>query len=157
MANTRAMTHRGTTFPTVARDPFFGPFFERFFGTDPLRMELTPWTEDLSNRAWMPAVDIRETEEAYEVAAELPGMSKKDINITLEDNVLTLSGERRFEKEAEKENYHRIERAYGTFSRSFTLGSGVDSENVKAAFKDGVLTITVPKREESKPRKIAIN
>ena len=156
MANSRAMTRRGTTFPT-ARDPFFGPFFERFFGTDPLRMELTPWTEDLSNRTWMPAVDIRETEEAYEVAAELPGMSKKDINITLEDNVLTLSGERRFEKESEKDNYHRIERAYGSFSRSFTLGHGVDSEGVKAAFKDGVLTITVPKREESKPRKIAIN
>lgn len=149
------MTRRGSNAPTFNRDPF-STFFERFFN-EPFRTEMRPWTEDLSNRTWMPPVDIRETEDAFLVTAELAGLSKDDINITLEDSVLTLSGERRFEKEAEKDNYHRIERAYGSFSRSFTLGSGVMAEKVKAAFKDGVLTVTVPKREESKPRKIDIH
>lgn len=152
---TNAMTRRGSTIPGYNRDPFT-TLFDRFFTGEPFRAELRPWTEELSNRTWMPAVDIRETAEAFLVSAELPGLSRDDINITLEDSVLTLSGERRFEKEAEKDNYHRIERSYGSFSRSFTLGSGVEAEKVKASFKDGVLTVTVPKREESKPRKISI-
>jgi HSP20 family protein len=155
---TRAITHRGTTLPHFNRDPFFGPFLERVFGTEPFRTDLAlPWSEDLSNRTWKPAVDVKETDEAYVLNAELPGLEKKDIHITLEDNVLTLSGERRFEKETDKDNYHRIERAYGSFTRSFSLGGGVDAEKVQATFKDGVLTMTVPKTEETRPRQIEIH
>lgn len=155
---TRAITHRGSTLPHVNRDPFFGPFFDRFFGTDPFRAELTfPWRENLADRAWMPAVDVKETDEAFVLIAELPGLSKKDIHITLEDGVLTLAGERRFEKEENKDNYHRIERAYGSFNRSFSLGGGVEADKVQAAFKDGVLTVSVPKAAETRPRQIEIS
>jgi HSP20 family protein len=134
----------------TSRDPF-ARFFENFFGED-----LLP-SEDVSNRAWMPAVNIRETDSAFLVEAELPGLTKKDIEITLENNLLKLSGERRFEKDTKEENYHRVERQYGTFLRTFSLPSQVDSNAVKATFKEGVLTIEVPKAEEAKPRKIAIN
>ena len=131
------------------RDPFFR-LFDTFFNQD------LAGNEDVSNRAWMPPVDIQETEEGYRLIAELPGMTKDDIAITLENNVLRLSGERKFEKDAKKESYHRIERAYGNFQRSFSLPIQVDSEKVEAAFKDGVLTIAVPKAEQARPRKIAI-
>lgn len=134
----------------TGRDPF-ARLFESFFGED-----LLP-SEDVSNRAWMPAVNIRETDAAFLVEAELPGLTKKDIEITLENNLLKLSGERRFEKDTKEENYHRVERQYGTFLRTFSLPSQVDSNAVKATFKEGVLTIEVPKAEEAKPRKIAIN
>jgi len=134
----------------TTRDPF-ARLFENFFGED-----LLP-SEDVSNRAWMPAVNIRETDTAFLVEAELPGLTKKDIEITLENNLLKLSGERRFEKDTNEENYHRVERQYGQFLRTFSLPSQVDSNAVKATFKDGVLTIEVPKAEEAKPRKIAIN
>jgi HSP20 family protein len=133
------------------RDPF-ARFVDQFFGES-----LFPEEEDVSNRAWMPAVNIRETDGAFFVEAELPGLTKKDIDITLENNLLKLSGERRFEKDAKEENYHRVERSYGSFLRTFSLPSQVDPEAVKASFKDGILTIEVPKAEEAKPRKIAIN
>lgn len=113
--------------------------------------------EGLRTREWLPAVDIREDGEALKMFVEVPGMDREDVNLSIEDNVLTISGERRFEKDVEKEEYHRIERAYGTFSRSFTLPRNVDSEKVKATYKDGVLTIELPKVEEAKPRKIAIS
>jgi len=131
------------------RDPFFR-LFDTFFNQD------LAGNEDVSNRAWMPPVDIQETEEGYRLAAELPGMTKDDINITLENNVLRLSGERKLEKDVKKESFHRIERAYGNFQRSFSLPHQVNSEKVEAAFKDGVLTILVPKAEQARPRKIAI-
>jgi len=153
----KALTRRTPTTPYLSRDPFFGPFFERIFNSDPFRGESLVWSEDLTDRPWKPAVDVKETKDAFVLEAELPGLAKDDIHITLEDSVLRLSGERRFEKEEEKDNYHRIERAYGSFSRSFTLGSGVDATKVAAAFKDGVLTVTVPKAEESKPRQIDIH
>jgi HSP20 family protein len=111
--------------------------------------------EDVGGR-WLPAVDIRETPDALEVIAELPGLTKEDVNITLENGVLTLSGERKFEKDVKQENYHRIERAYGRFTRSFTLPSNVAGDRVAAAFKDGVLRVTLPKQDEAKPRKIEI-
>lgn len=133
----------------VGRDPF-ARLFDNFFGED-----LAP-SEDVSNRAWMPAVNIRETESAFLIEAELPGLNKDDVEITLENNLLKLSGERRFEKDTKEENYHRVERSYGSFLRTFSLPSQVDSEGVKANFKDGVLTIEVPKAEEAKPRKISI-
>jgi HSP20 family protein len=112
--------------------------------------------EEVSTRRWMPAVDIRETDEALVLSAELPGMTKEDVQITLENQVLTLSGERKFEKEAKGENYHRIERSYGAFNRSFTLPTHVKTDKVDASFENGVLSVTLPKMEESKPRRISI-
>lgn len=113
-------------------------------------------TEDVANRRWLPAVDIRESEDALILSAELPGLSKEDVHIAVENNVLTLSGERRFEDEQKDESYHRIERSYGAFSRSFTLPANVKTDKVEASFKDGVLSVTLPKTEEAKPRKIEI-
>lgn len=134
----------------TGRDPFTSLF-------DAMFRESGLPSEDISNRAWMPPVNIRETDGAYFVEADLPGLTKKDVDITLENNLLKLSGERRFEKDTSEENYHRVERAYGTFLRTFALPSQVDPEGVKASFKDGVLTIEVPKAEEARPRKIAIH
>ncbi len=113
-------------------------------------------SEDVSARRWMPAVDIRETDEALVFTAELPGLSKEDVQITLDNNVLTLSGERKFEKEVKEENFHRLERSYGQFSRSFTLPGNVRPEKAEAKFADGLLTISIPKAEELKPRKVEI-
>jgi HSP20 family protein len=155
---TRDLTRRSPLAPFFGeRDPFITPFFGRFFNWDPFRADALAPTEDLSSRTWMPPVDVRETDDAFLISAELPGLSKEDIQITFENGVLRLSGERRLEKEEGKENYHRIERAYGSFSRSFTLGNGVDPSKVSAGFKDGVLTITVPKAAEAKPRQISIS
>jgi HSP20 family protein len=89
--------------------------------------------------------------------AELPGVDPKAVDIRLENNTLTLRGERKLDKEVKEDNYHRVERAYGTFSRSFTLPTVVDQGNIKAEYKDGVLKLTLPKREEAKPRQIQIN
>lgn len=136
-----------TRSPWLGRDPFV-QFMDSFFNGEP--------SQEVSNRDWSPAVDIRENEDAFLVHAELPGLSKDDVEITLENNVLKLSGERRFEKDVDEKEYHRVERAYGTFTRAFSLPSRVDSNGVKASFADGVLTITVPKVEEAKPRKISI-
>ncbi|HEV2851779.1 MAG TPA: Hsp20/alpha crystallin family protein [Thermoanaerobaculia bacterium] len=113
--------------------------------------------EEVSNRSWVPPVDIQETTDGYRLIAELPGLTKDDISITLENNVLRLSGERKFEKDTNKESYHRIERTYGQFTRAFALPQQVNPEGVQAAFENGVLTITVPKAEQAKPRKIAIS
>ncbi|HXO22592.1 MAG TPA: Hsp20/alpha crystallin family protein [Thermoanaerobaculia bacterium] len=113
--------------------------------------------QQISTRAWSPMVDILETDDAYEFKAELPGVAKDDVEITVENNVLTLKGERKFEKEDSKENYHRIERAYGTFARSFTLPTRVSHDGVEAKFDNGVLTVVVPKAAEAKPRKIDIS
>ena len=112
--------------------------------------------EGVAMRTWAPPVDIRETEDALVLTVELPGMSKEEVEITLENNVLTLAGERKFEKEVKGETWHRVERSYGSFSRSFTLPATVRIERVEASFTDGVLAIKLPKVEESKPRKIAI-
>lgn len=137
-------------YSTTMPDPT-SRFFDRFFGN------LGRDSEELSNRRWMPATDIRETEDHYEVTAELPGMTKDDVAITLENNQLTLSGERRFERDNDEQSFHRVERAYGAFARSFALPKNVDAEKVDARFADGVLTVTVPKLEEARPRKIAIH
>ena len=109
-----------------------------------------------TNGGWTPAADIRETKEAYLVEAELPGLTKEDVNVTFENGVLTLSGERKLESETEEDNYRRIERRYGSFTRSFSLPREVDAEGVNATFKEGLLTVTVPKVEQAKPRSIAI-
>jgi HSP20 family protein len=135
----------------LARDPFFR-LVDSFLGNG-----MTTGNEDVSNRSWMPPVDIQETTDSYRLYAELPGLTKENIEITLENNVLRLSGERKFEKDAQKDNYHRIERTYGAFSRSFTLPNQVNAEGVQAQFENGVLTITVPKAEQAKPRRISIS
>lgn len=135
----------------LSRDPFFR-LVDSFFGNNVAGMN-----EDVSNRSWTPPVDIQETADSYRLYAELPGLTKENIEITLENNVLRLSGERKFEKDAQKDNYHRIERTYGAFARSFTLPNQVNSEGVQAQFENGVLTITAPKAEQAKPRRISIS
>jgi HSP20 family protein len=110
-----------------------------------------------SERRWLPAMDLVETEDHFLLRADLPGLSEEDVQIELEDNVLTVSGERKSEHEERKEGYHRVERAYGRFTRSLTLPEGVDAEAVEARFDRGVLEISIPKPEERKPRRVAIN
>jgi HSP20 family protein len=114
------------------------------------------WNEGFS-RNWVPAVDIYETD-AHElmIKAELPEMKREDIGVTFENNVLTIRGERRLEQEAKRENFQRMERQYGTFSRSFTLPATVDGSKISASYKDGVLTIRLPQREEARPKQIAV-
>ena len=112
--------------------------------------------EPAATTSWSPAVDIYETEGEIVVKAELPGMERKDITLHLENNVLTLRGERRFQKETKEENYHRIERSYGNFSRSFSIPATVDEEKIRADYKDGVLKIFLPKKEQAKPKQIRI-
>lgn len=113
--------------------------------------------EEVSNRAWAPAVDVRETDDALTLFVDLPGVTREDVDITVENRTLTLRGERKFEKDVERDNYQRIERAYGQFARTFTLPTNVRTDDVKATFADGVLTLVLPKAEEAKPRKIAIS
>ncbi|MEW5900375.1 MAG: Hsp20/alpha crystallin family protein [Acidobacteriota bacterium] len=112
--------------------------------------------KDLISSAWAPAVDIYEDESQLVLTAEVPGIEEKDIEIKIEDNTLSLHGERKMEKETKEENYHRIERSYGSFSRSFTLPNYVDQDNIRAEHENGVLKITMPKKPELKPRKVKI-
>jgi HSP20 family protein len=112
--------------------------------------------EGIAASTWTPAVDIYETPETIVLKAELPGLSREDIEIQIRDNALTLKGERRFAKDVQQENYLRIERAYGAFQRSFTLPATIQQDKIRAVFRDGVLELTLPKAEEAKPKKIAI-
>ena len=113
--------------------------------------------EDWAQGAFTPAVDIYEHDGTIVMKAELPGVDAKDVDIRVENNVLTLRGERKFENEVKKESYQRVERSYGSFSRSFTLPNAVDTENIKADYKDGVLRLSLPKKEEAKPKQITIS
>jgi HSP20 family protein len=106
---------------------------------------------------WAPAVDIYETENELVLKADLPDVNEKDLDIRIESNILTLRGERKFEEKVKEDNYLRVERTYGSFSRSFSLPSTVDSGSIKADYKNGVLTVELPKRAESKPRQVKIN
>ena len=112
---------------------------------------------ELSTRSWAPPVDIYETEDAIVLKAELPGVDPKDVEVRVEDNTLYLKGERQFEKEVKEQNYHRVERSYGSFARSFSLPNSISADKVKAEYKDGLLTLTMPKREEAKPKTIKID
>ncbi|MFC2169781.1 Hsp20/alpha crystallin family protein [Acidobacteriota bacterium] len=112
--------------------------------------------KELVSSTWSPSVDIYETEHELVLSAEVPGISDKDIEIKIEDNTLTLKGERTLEKETQEENYHRLERAYGSFYRSFTLPHYINQENIKAEHEKGVLKIHMPKKPELKPRNIKI-
>jgi HSP20 family protein len=111
---------------------------------------------DLTQGAWSPSVDIFENKDQVVLEAELPGMKPEDVNISVENNVLTIHGERKFEKKDEDDNFHRMERSYGAFTRSFTLPPTVSGESAEATFENGVLRLTLAKREEAKPRRIEI-
>jgi len=113
--------------------------------------------EESSLTAWAPAVDIYETEHELVVKADLPEIDPKDLDIRVENNILTIRGERKFEKRVNEDNYLRVERAYGSFARSFTLANTVNSDAIKADYQNGVLTLNIPKREEAKPKQIKVN
>ncbi len=110
-----------------------------------------------STRPWSPAVDIAEDENELTLTADLPGVKMEDLDIKIEDGVLTLAGTRKFENEEKKGGYHRIERAYGTFRRAFSLPDTVDADKVGARFDNGVLKVSLPKKEVAKPRTIKVN
>ncbi|MDZ7638260.1 MAG: Hsp20/alpha crystallin family protein [Bryobacterales bacterium] len=115
------------------------------------------FTEPAGSRPWSPAVDIRETENELILKADLPEMKLEDLDIRMENGTLTLKGERKFEKKDEDRGYHRIERSYGSFVRAFSLPEYVDAEKVAADYKEGVLTVTIPKKEVAKPRAIRVS
>src|SRR6266849_1498970 len=113
--------------------------------------------EESNLTPWAPAVDIYETENELVVKADLPDVNPQDLDIRVENNVLTIRGERKFENKVNEDNYLRIERAYGSFSRSFSLANSVTSEAIKADYQNGVRTLSIPKREEAKPKQIKVN
>src|SRR5215813_12238592 len=145
-------------------EPFRAPydtqlnsFFSDFFGRTSQNQNLTPWA---------PPVDIFEGEHELVIKADLPDIKPEELDIRVENNILTIRGERKFEKVArsagageksEGKNYLRVERSYGSFARSFSLANTVNTEAIKADYKDGVLTLTIPKREEAKPKQIKVN
>jgi HSP20 family protein len=144
----------------IRRDPFFeltsmrdrmNQLFNQSFGFEGLGME-----QPLTEVNFLPPVDISEDEHNIVLLAEIPGVKPEDLNVTLENNVLTITGNRKFKEEEKKENYHRIERRYGKFTRSFTLPATLDPENVNAVFENGILNITLPKKAEFKPKQITI-
>ena len=122
--------------------------FDTFFGR----------TAGITERevAWIPAIDLEETDDAYIVKAELPGMKKEDIKLSISENALTISGERKMEREDKGKTYHRVEMAYGKFLRTIQFPGEVDPDKAKATYKDGILTITIPKSEKAKPKEIEI-
>ena len=112
--------------------------------------------EGIARGSWSPSVDIYENKEQIVLEAELPGMNREDFDLSIENNVITLRGERRFEKKEDTDNYHRVERAYGSFTRSFTVPNSVSGEGASADYRNGVLRVTLPKREDTKARRIEI-
>ena len=126
-------------------DRLFDDFIDRF-----------PARRETGEQMWNPDVDIRETDNEVVVKAEIPGMEQKDINISIKDSVLTLKGEKKQEKEEKEANYHRVERTYGSFTRMFTLPTTVVADKATAKYNKGVLSITLPKAEEAKPKEIAV-
>jgi HSP20 family protein len=121
------------------------------------RMFSDLWGEETLSRGWAPAVDIF-TSDNHEVVikADLPDMKREDISVTFENNVLTLKGERKFDSETTRDHYQRVERFYGSFSRSFTIPATIDAPRISASYKDGVLTVRLPQREEARPKQISI-
>ncbi len=124
--------------------------FDQFFRGDVLA------DESFFGRDWTPAVDVVENNDTYIIKAEIPGMNKDDVKITLENNVLTIRGEKKNESEKKENNYHRVERSYGMFERSFTVPGSIKTNDIDAQYKDGVLTLTLPKAEEAKPKQIDV-
>jgi HSP20 family protein len=134
----------------TTRDPFslLQNRLNRLF--EPFAEETLPLT------TWVPACDIYETDKEIVVKAELPGLKKEDVFVSIENNVLMIRGERKFEEEVKRESFHRVERTYGEFLRSFTLPTFIDANKILAEFKDGLLMVTLPKREEAKPKQIEV-
>jgi HSP20 family protein len=114
-------------------------------------------SEESNLTTWAPAVDILETEHELVVKADVPDVDPKDLDIRVENNILTIRGERKFQKQVNENNYLRVERSYGSFARSFSLANTVNSEAIKADYQNGVLTLNIPKREEAKPKQIKVN
>jgi len=139
---------RFASFRGIPADPALNRVFGDFFGRA---------SQDQNLTAWAPAVDIYEGEHELVVKTDLPGVSPEDLDIRVENNILTIRGERKFEKKTDERNYLRVERTYGSFARSFALSTTVNTEAIKAESKDGVLTLVVPKREEAKPKQIKVN
>jgi HSP20 family protein len=133
-----------THFDPLANIRVFEDAFNRFFN------------EPQSNRPWTPAVDIYETENDLVVKADLPEVELKDIDVRVENQTLTIAGERKFEKQDNVAGYHRIERSYGNFTRSFAVPNSFDTEKIAASFKNGVLSVSLPKKEAAKPRQIKV-
>jgi HSP20 family protein len=139
--------------------------FEPFRGVTTLQDQFNRLFNDVFERqgqessltTWAPAIDIFETEHELVVKADLPEIDPKQLDIRVENNILTIRGERKFESKVNEDKYLRVERAYGSFSRSFSLANTVNSEAIKADYQNGVLTLTVPKREEAKPKQIKVN
>ena len=131
-----------------------------FGGGFPARLErwLREFDEDWPSvrRGWMPPIDVSETDDHYAVTVELPGAQKEDVTVEFEHGMLTIRGEKKSEREEKKEHRRFVERSYGTFSRSFSLPRDADGERIEASFKDGILTLTIPKSEAAKPRTVAI-
>lgn len=127
----------------------------RIFGRAPARTESN--NEMLTMADWAPSVDISETDAAYLVKAEIPGVRKEDVKVAIQDGMLTLQGERRQEKEEKGKKFHRVERCYGSFMRSFRMPDDADEGKVKAEFKDGMLNITLAKSEKAKPKQVNVS
>jgi len=147
-----------TTMRTIAR-------WEPFRGVTTLQDQINRLFDDTFERsgeqsslsAWAPAVDIYETEQELVVKTDLPDVDPKDLDIRVENNLLTIRGERKFEKKVSEENYLRVERSFGSFARSFTLANTVNTDAIKAEYQNGVLTLSIPKREEAKPKQVKVN
>jgi HSP20 family protein len=139
---------RWESFRGTSPDSQLNRLFSDFFARGMQEQNLTTWA---------PAVDIYEGENELVVKADLPDVKPEDLDIRVENNILTIRGERKFEKKTDEKNYLRVERAYGSFARSFSLANTVNTEAIKADYKDGVLTLNIPKREEAKPKQIKVN
>lgn len=139
-----------------AEELLHGRGMDRLFN-EALRDWFGQWrsTEEVGDQMWQPSVDIKETDDALTLLIDLPGLEKRDVQLSLDNNVLTIKGERKFEHE-EKEQYYRLERVYGAFCRTFTLPRNIEGDAVKAQFENGVLTVTLPKLEEARPTQIEI-
>lgn len=157
---TTAMTPRTGFGELFGPDPFFREMenrMRRVFGEGLGRLIEPAAEENWTLTAWSPACDIYETENEIIVKADLPDMKKDDIKVTLENNVLMIKGEKKFEEETKKENYHRFERRYGEFLRTFTLPNFADANHINAEYKDGTLKVMIGKKEEAKPKQVAVN
>jgi HSP20 family protein len=139
---------RWERFPGSSSDTQLNQLFNSFFGRAAQDQNLTTWA---------PAVDIYEGEHELVVKADLPDVKPEELDIRAENNILTIRGDRKFAKKTNERNYLRVERAYGSFARSFSLANTVNTEAIKADYKDGVLTLSIPKREEAKPKQIKVN
>ena len=126
-----------------------------FFGRTPVRRE-NGQEESITVAEWAPAVDVTEDDKEYLITAELPEVKKEDVKVSVQKGVLSISGERKIEKEDKKKKYHRVERAYGTFVRTFTVPEDADVEKIQAEFKDGMLKVHIPKSEKAKPKEIDV-